>query len=353
MVSSTLGICRLATSALSVRVRSKLTQSGHPMMSHGPSSSSLRTSWDLFPLRRWVDSATSASTGAAFRKYFLDVGIELEFASTNTPQQIGANERLGRTLAGMVRCLLSDSGLPPFLWGELFLTVSYLSNRAPDAALGNKRPSTASQLTLDTFGLSEPGRLSYRILHQEAGCSRLGRPPRRIQHGQHVLSRLPSRNQDSTRKPECSFYRDPSVAPDPDLMLDEGTLEYHEPDDLVRDVRNYATRLDLGSSSDNRTSDDVSMRQLLEQLRDGIDRDLRVTPARTETPKTPPIEQLPPPGTQSSSGGETPPAGVDSPVSSQSSYPSVPNARTLRELRKLAFFAHGGDFRCRTQRWNV
>ena len=152
------------------------------------------------------------NTSAAFRKYCLNVGIKLEFASTNTPQQIGANERLGRTLAGMVRCLLSDSGLPPFLWGELFLTASYLSNRAPHAALGNK--------TL-------------------------------------------------------------SVAPDPDLMLDEGTLEYHEPDDLVRDVRNYATRLGLGSSSDNRTSDDVSVRQLLEQLRDVTDRDLRVTPART------------------------------------------------------------------------
>ena len=83
------------------------------------------------------------NTGEAFRKYCLDVGIKLEFSSTNTPQQIGANERLGRTLAGMVRCLLSDSGLPPFLWGELFLTVSYLINRAPYAALANKTPFQA------------------------------------------------------------------------------------------------------------------------------------------------------------------------------------------------------------------
>ena len=80
------------------------------------------------------------NTGAAFRKYCLDVGIKLKFASTNTPQQIDANERIDRTLAGMVRCLLSDSGLPPFLWRELFLTASYLSNRAPHAALGNKTP---------------------------------------------------------------------------------------------------------------------------------------------------------------------------------------------------------------------
>ena len=138
------------------------------------------------------------------------------------------------------------------------------------------------------------------------------------------------------------FIETPSVAPDPDLMLDEGALEYHEPDDLVRDVRNYATRLDLGSSSDNRTSDDVSVRQLLEQLRDVTDRDLRVTPARTERPETPSVERPSPPGTQSSSGGETPPAGGDSAESSQPSNPSVPNERTLRELRKLAFFAKGG-----------
>ena len=103
------------------------------------------------------------NTDAAFRKYYLDIGIKLEFASTNTPQQIGANERLGRTLAGMVRCSLSNSGLPPFLWGELFLTASYLSNRAPHAALGNKTPFQAlygKPAHLGTFGLSESGRLS-------------------------------------------------------------------------------------------------------------------------------------------------------------------------------------------------
>ena len=285
------------------------------------------------------------NTGAAFRKYCLDVGIKLEFASTNTPQQIGANERLGRTPAGMVRCLFSDSGLPPFLWGELFLTASYLSNRAPHAALGNKTPFQAPYgkpahlghlraigarafVHIKTFtkkldARAWEGRLvgystdstSFRVYHPET---------RKVRESRNVV-----------------FIETPSVAPDPDLMLNEGALEYHEPDDLVRDVRNYATRLNLGSSSDNRTSDDVSARQLLEQLRDVTDRDLRVTPALTETPETPPVEQPSPPGTQSSSGGETPPAGGDSPVSSQPSNPSVPNGRTLRELRKLAFFAKG------------
>ena len=285
------------------------------------------------------------NTGAAFQKYCLDVGIKLEFASTNTPQQIGANERLGRTLTGMARCLLFDSGLPPFLSGELFPTASYLSSRALHAALGNKTPIQAlygkpahvghlraigarAFVHIETFtkkldARAWEGRLvgystdstSFLVYHPETG---------KVRESRNVV-----------------FIETPSVALDPDLLLDEGALVYHEPDDLVRDVRNYATRFDPGSSSHNRTSDDVSVRQLLDELRDVADRDLRVTPARTETPETPSVEQPSPPGTQSSSGGETPPAGGDSPVSSQPSNASVPNARTLRELRKLAFFAKG------------
>ncbi|CAB1105631.1 unnamed protein product [Ectocarpus sp. CCAP 1310/34] len=82
-------------------------------------------------------------TSWAFCKYCRDVGIKLLFASTNTPQRIGANERIGRTLAGMVRCLLADSGLPHFLWEELFMTASYLSNRSPHSASDNVTPFKA------------------------------------------------------------------------------------------------------------------------------------------------------------------------------------------------------------------
>lgn len=34
------------------------------------------------------------NTGPAFYQYHLDVGIKLEFASANTPQQIGATKRI-------------------------------------------------------------------------------------------------------------------------------------------------------------------------------------------------------------------------------------------------------------------
>ena len=82
-------------------------------------------------------------TSAEIRQYCQNVGIKLEFASPNTPQQIGANERAGRTILNIVRCFLADSTLPNFLCGELMKTAVYLSNRTPHAALQNGTPYKA------------------------------------------------------------------------------------------------------------------------------------------------------------------------------------------------------------------
>ena len=79
-------------------------------------------------------------TGKDFQAYCLETGIKQEFAATNTPQQIGVSERVGRTLCAMVRCLLVDSGLPRNLWGELMLTTTYLCNRVPHSALKMETP---------------------------------------------------------------------------------------------------------------------------------------------------------------------------------------------------------------------
>ena len=73
-------------------------------------------------------------------KYCLDIGIQLQFESPNTPQQTGANERAGRTIMNIVRCMLADSTLPSLLGGELMHTAVYLSNRTPHAALHNGTP---------------------------------------------------------------------------------------------------------------------------------------------------------------------------------------------------------------------
>ncbi|CAN0238673.1 unnamed protein product, partial [Laminaria digitata] len=40
------------------------------------------------------------------------------------------SERVRRALAAMVRCMLADSGLPKFLWGESMFTAAFLGNRA-------------------------------------------------------------------------------------------------------------------------------------------------------------------------------------------------------------------------------
>ena len=54
-------------------------------------------------------------TSEAFKQYYLETGVPREFAATNTPQENGASERVGRTLCSMARCLPVDSGLPPKL----------------------------------------------------------------------------------------------------------------------------------------------------------------------------------------------------------------------------------------------
>ena len=73
--------------------------------------------------------------GEEFRQYCLETGIIREFTATNTPQQVGVSERVGRTLCTMVRCILVDSGFPSSTWRELFMAAAYLKNRTPNKAL--------------------------------------------------------------------------------------------------------------------------------------------------------------------------------------------------------------------------
>ena len=80
------------------------------------------------------------NTGTEFREYCKSAAIKLEYAATNTPQQIGVSERDGQTLSAMTRCLLKDGDFPPFMWGELMMTAAYLLNRSPHSALGGATP---------------------------------------------------------------------------------------------------------------------------------------------------------------------------------------------------------------------
>ena len=75
-----------------------------------------------------------------FQDYSLQTGVSVEYAITNTPQQIGMSERVGRTLAAMMLCMLTKRGLPKFLWGELMFTSAFLGNSAPHSAIGMQFP---------------------------------------------------------------------------------------------------------------------------------------------------------------------------------------------------------------------
>ena len=48
-----------------------------------------------------------------------------------TPQQNGIAERINHTLLDMVRCMLVNSPLLEFLWGEALKTTTYILNQVP------------------------------------------------------------------------------------------------------------------------------------------------------------------------------------------------------------------------------
>ena len=89
--------------------------------------------------RLWVNKG-GEFVSKEFEGYCLQTGVSLEYAGTNTPQQIGMSERVGRTLAAMVRCMLADGELPNFLWGGLMFTAAFLGNRVLHSAVGMQSP---------------------------------------------------------------------------------------------------------------------------------------------------------------------------------------------------------------------
>ena len=48
-----------------------------------------------------------------------------------TPQQNGTTERRNRILLDMVQCMLINSSLLEFLWGEAWKTATYILNKVP------------------------------------------------------------------------------------------------------------------------------------------------------------------------------------------------------------------------------
>ncbi|KAJ9675422.1 hypothetical protein PVL29_024372 [Vitis rotundifolia] len=70
-----------------------------------------------------------------FAKFLLECGIDARYTMSGTPQQNGVAERRNRTLLDMVRCMLSNSSLLEFLWGEALRTAAYILNQVPSKSV--------------------------------------------------------------------------------------------------------------------------------------------------------------------------------------------------------------------------
>lgn len=79
-------------------------------------------------------------TSKEFKEYLAKHGIRHERTVPGTPQQNGVAERMNRTIAERVRCMLKMSKLPKSFWGEAVRTACYLINRSPSAPLNFEIP---------------------------------------------------------------------------------------------------------------------------------------------------------------------------------------------------------------------
>ncbi|CAB1102198.1 unnamed protein product [Ectocarpus sp. CCAP 1310/34] len=85
-------------------------------------------------------SYVAKATDVFTRMREVESAIKLEFAATNTPQEIGGSERDGQILAALTRALLRHGDFQKHMRGELMMTAAYLTNRTPHAALGGATP---------------------------------------------------------------------------------------------------------------------------------------------------------------------------------------------------------------------
>ena len=70
-------------------------------------------------------------------------GIIYQTTALYTKEQNGNAKRINHTLLNKVRCILLNSNLPQYMWGEALLAVTYLYNRTPHSKLGFKTPYKA------------------------------------------------------------------------------------------------------------------------------------------------------------------------------------------------------------------
>ena len=165
----------------------------------------------------------------------------------------------------MVRCMRVDSGLPPFLWGELMVAASYICNRIPYAALNMETPyknlygKDADLSHLKIIGarasvhIKNPNKLGHTswegivcgFSETESNSHRIWNPKtRRVVENRNVVFIETSPNVlPATRR--LSPQQDPE-SPSYDFSDDTLDDNYVSHDDMMRNVQNYTFTLDFG-----------------------------------------------------------------------------------------------------------
>jgi hypothetical protein len=82
-------------------------------------------------------------TSKEFVAFCKSTGIRRELIVRHNPQQNGVAERKNRSIEEIVKALLSDQGLPMYLWGEAAITAIYVQNRSPHCILKDMIPEEA------------------------------------------------------------------------------------------------------------------------------------------------------------------------------------------------------------------
>ena len=83
--------------------------------------------------------------------YLTEEGIKHKVTAHYHPEQNGVFERPNRTIMGRVRAIIEDAQFPRELWDEIAMTVVYLKNLSPTAALDNITPHEAWYGTKPNF----------------------------------------------------------------------------------------------------------------------------------------------------------------------------------------------------------
>ena len=125
------------------------------------------------------------------------------------------------------------------------------------------KPCAAKTLISDTFGLSGPSRLCTLKHIKRSSTLALGKDASSASaRTAWRIASVVRVHKPYAKAANVIFIETPSVVPalDFETAFDEGTFAYDEPDDLVRDVRNFLPRKDLGWSSFSSRTKHIALR---------------------------------------------------------------------------------------------